>query len=120
MLLAEPLRSNGLQILLGMQLSSSLRRQVEAAIRNATQTDTISDNSIATQKTISNSVSGYLFLDASKFSVHNSHDACLFLGNLLGPYQMPAKIIKANLFSYVITVLRRKLSFYLQKYLLPI
>ena len=120
MLLSEPLRSNGLQTLLGMQLISSLRRQVEAAICNATRTETISANSVSTQQTISNSVSGYLFLDASKFSVQNSYDACLFLGNLLGPYQMPAKIVKANLFSYGITVLRRKLSFYLQKYLLPV
>ena len=120
MLLSEPLRSNGLQTLLGMQLISSLRRQVEAAICNATRTETISANSVTTQQTISNSVSGYLFLDASKFSVQNSYDACLFLGNLLGPYQMPAKIVKANLFSYGITVLRRKLSFYLQKYLLPV
>ena len=120
MLLSEPLRSNGLQTLLGMHLSSSLRRQVEAAICNATRTETISANSVTTQQTISNSVSGYLFLDASKFSVQNSYDACLFLGNLLGPYQMPAKIVKANLFSYGITVLRRKLSFYLQKYLLPV
>jgi hypothetical protein len=59
-------------------------------------------------------------LDAIKFFIQNSYDACLFFANLLGPYQIPAKIVKANLFSYGITVLRRKLSFYLQKYLLPV
>ena len=120
MLLAKPLRSNGLQTLLGIQLSSSLRRQVEAAIHNVNSIENKSANSVTSQQTISNSVSGYLFLDASKFLIHNSYDSCLFFANLLGPYQMPAKIVKANLFSYGITVLRRKLSFYLQKYLLPI
>jgi len=118
--LSEPLRTNGLQTLLGMHLHSSIRRQAAAAIRKENQIENVSVKLDTTQHVISNSMPGYLYLDAGKFSVQNSYDACLFLGNLLGTYQMPAKIKRANLVSYGITFFRRKLSIYLQKYLLPV
>ncbi len=117
--LEEPLRSDGLKTLLNMQLSSSIRKQVETAFHNEKRIENISDKPDTTKQTISNSVAGYLFFDTTKFSIQNSYDACLFVGNLLGSYRFPSRIKHANSSAFIISYLKRKISPYLDRYLLP-
>jgi hypothetical protein len=117
--LSDPLRSNGLQVLMGMNIDTSLRKKIEneLEIENIEQRSFV--NSPQSENKIINIESGHLSLNAALFSIQNSYDACIFIGNLLGQYKMPEVTLKANTLSYAFSIVRRKMAIYLKKYLLP-
>ena len=117
--LSDPLRSTGLHLLKGMKIDNSLRKQIESELKNEIIDQHSSVNGSRTENKIFNVESGHLRLDAALFSIQNSYDACVFLGNLLGQYKIPEVILKANMLSYSISIVRRKMAVYLKRYLLP-
>jgi hypothetical protein len=117
--LSDPLRSSSLQVLMGMSIDTSLRKQIKSELNNEILEQHSLTNNSRTDNKIFNFESGHLRIDAALFSIQNSYDACVFIGNLLGQYKIPEVILKANLLSYGISIVRRKMAIYLKKYLLP-
>jgi glycosyltransferase involved in cell wall biosynthesis len=117
--LSDPLRSNGLQVLMGMNIDTSLRKKIENELQNENIEQRSFVNSPQSENKIINIESGHLSLNAALFSIQNSYDACIFIGNLLGQYKMPEVTLKANTLSYAISIVRRKMAVSLKKYLLP-
>lgn len=117
--LSDPLRSTGLHVLMGMKIDNSLRKKIESELNNKIIVQHSLVNGSETENKIFNFESGQLRFDAAFFSIQNSYDACVFIGNLLGQYKIPEVTLKANTLSYGISIVRRKIAVYLKKYLLP-
>jgi hypothetical protein len=117
--LSDPIRSTGLHVLMGMNIDTSLRKKIENELQNENIEQRSFVNSPQSENKIINIESGHLSLNAALFSIQNSYDACIFIGNLLGQYKMPEVTLKANTLSYAFSIVRRKMAIYLKKYLLP-
>ena len=60
-----------------------------------------------------------LNINCNHFKVNNSFDACQLIDSLIGSYESPEKVIKANNISFILLYLSRLVKNKLENYILP-
>lgn len=118
LVLDQDLKKDGLLKLLSLKLNGQNKRLVEKELFLIANNNT--DARYDMPEVFQMPLNGHLFFNCDFLNVGNSYDASKLIGAVLGKYYFPHAIKKGNYASFALIFIKRRITTFFSKYLLPL